>query len=169
MGYAHFFHSLFNKIFGGEIISKSFDKKVDNLVNEGVIEIRKKNNSDFAWIYKKTPSKFVNSFENLSLIEKISKDLINFMTQNSKIGDKLPSHSILSKKFSVSIKTINDVIKNLSNKGFLETTVEDEDLFYKDEVFNKVKWYDGSRLDLELKVVNIDTNLVSATIEINIE
>ena len=57
----------------------------------------------------------------------------------------------------------------VEHKGFLETTVEDEDLFYKDEVFNKVKWYDGSRLDLELKVVNIDTNLVSATIEINIE
>ena len=94
---------------------------LDNLVNEGVIEIKKKNNSDFAWIYKKSPSKTVNSFDNLSLIEKISKDLINFMTQNSKIGDKLPSHNILSKKFSVSIKTINDVIKNLSNKGFLET------------------------------------------------
>lgn len=36
MGYAHFFHSLFNKIFGGEIISKSFDKKVDNLVNDAI-------------------------------------------------------------------------------------------------------------------------------------
>lgn len=94
---------------------------LDNLVNEGIIEIRKKNNSDFAWIYKKEPSKSINSFEDLSLIEKISKDLVNFMTQNSKIGDKLPSHNTLSKKFSVSIKTINDVIKNLSSKGFLET------------------------------------------------
>ena len=36
MGYAHFFHSLFNKIFGGEIISKSFEKKVDVLVNEDI-------------------------------------------------------------------------------------------------------------------------------------
>ena len=36
MGYSHFFHSLFNKIFGGEIISKSFEKKVDVLVNEDI-------------------------------------------------------------------------------------------------------------------------------------
>lgn len=35
VGYAHFFSCVF-KIFGGEIISKSFDKKVDNLVNDAI-------------------------------------------------------------------------------------------------------------------------------------
>lgn len=35
VGYAHFFSYVF-KIFGGEIISKSFDKKVDNLVNDAI-------------------------------------------------------------------------------------------------------------------------------------
>lgn len=57
----------------------------------------------------------------------------------------------------------------VEHKGIFETTVKDDDLFYKDEVFNKIKWYDGSSLDLELKIVNIDTDLVSATIEIIIE
>ena len=61
---------------------------------------------------------------------------------------------------------VDTVVKH---KGVLEKTVKDDDLFYKDEVFNKIKWYDGSNLDLELKIVNIDTDLVSATIEIIIE
>lgn len=94
---------------------------LDVFVDEGVIEIKKTSNSNFQWIYKKMPQKIANSFNNLSLIEKISKELINFMRQNSKIGDKLPAHNVLSKQFAVSIKTINDVIQNLSSKGFLET------------------------------------------------
>ena len=36
VGFAHFFHSLFNKIFGGEIISKSFDQKNENMINESI-------------------------------------------------------------------------------------------------------------------------------------
>ena len=57
----------------------------------------------------------------------------------------------------------------VERKGFLETIVNNEDLFYTGEVFNKVKWYDGSSLNLELKIINIDNNLVSATVEIIIE
>ena len=57
----------------------------------------------------------------------------------------------------------------VERKGFVETIVNNEDLFYTGEVFNKVKWYDGSSLNLELKIINIDNNLVSATVEIIIE
>ena len=94
---------------------------LDALVNEKVIEIKKTNNSDFAWIVKKMPQQSIKAFEKLSITERISKELINFMSKNSKVGDRLPAHNILSKKFAVSIKTINDVIKSLAQKGFLET------------------------------------------------
>ena len=94
---------------------------LDALVNEKIIEIRKNHCADFAWVLKKYPKNAESLRDDLSLTEKISRDLISFMTKNSKIGDKLPSHNVLSKKFSVSIKTINDVIKKLAQKGYLET------------------------------------------------
>ena len=94
---------------------------LDALVNEKVIIINKKYNSDFSWVLKQYPKNISDFSENLSLTEKISKEIISFLIKNSKIGEKLPSHNILSKKFSVSIKTINDVIKKLAKKGYVET------------------------------------------------
>ena len=94
---------------------------LDAFVNEQIIEIRRSHSTDFAWVLKKYPKNADALRDNLSLTEKISRDLISFMTKNSKIGDKLPSHCELAKKFSVSIKTINDVIRKLAHKGYLET------------------------------------------------
>ncbi|MCQ2789076.1 MAG: GntR family transcriptional regulator [bacterium] len=59
------------------------------------------------------------SIENITLVQKITKDLEKYISKNLKIGDKFPAHEELSKEFKVSIKTIHDAQKALIKKGII--------------------------------------------------
>ena len=57
--------------------------------------------------------------EKLTLVEKTVNDIKKYVEKNFKIGDKIPNTEILSNKFYVSLKTVNDAIKLLNKSGFL--------------------------------------------------
>lgn len=59
------------------------------------------------------------SINNVTLVEKVEKDLEKYITKNLKKGDKMPAHEDLSKKLKVSIKTIHDALKGLIKKKIL--------------------------------------------------
>ncbi len=63
--------------------------------------------------------KKIISADNTTLVEKVEKDLEKYITDNLKVGEKFPAHEILSKKLSVSVKTIHDAIKMLIKKDIL--------------------------------------------------
>ncbi len=59
------------------------------------------------------------SFE--TLVEKVKKDIENYITENCKISDKLPPNKELAKIFNTGIKTVNDAVNILVNNGILIT------------------------------------------------
>lgn len=56
-----------------------------------------------------------------TLVEKIEAELKNYIKENLKIGDKMPSHQELSDILKVSIKTIHDALQSLVTQGYLLT------------------------------------------------
>ena len=56
---------------------------------------------------------------NITLVEKVEKDLEKYITRKLNIGDRLPAHDQLSSELKVSIKTIHDALKLLIKKGIL--------------------------------------------------
>lgn len=54
-----------------------------------------------------------------SLVDKIEKEISNYILKNCKIGDNIPTLNKFAKNFNVSIKTIHDAIKKLSDKRIL--------------------------------------------------
>ncbi len=56
-----------------------------------------------------------------TLVEKVKKDIENYITSNCKISDKLPPNKELAKMFDTGIKTINDAVTLLVNSGVLVT------------------------------------------------
>ena len=56
-----------------------------------------------------------------TLVEKVKKDIENYITQTCKISDKLPPNKELAEMFNAGIKTINDAVNILVNNGVLVT------------------------------------------------
>lgn len=54
-----------------------------------------------------------------SLIGQIEKDIENYISENCKIGDNIPTLNEFSKILNVSIKTVHDAVKQLSAKRIL--------------------------------------------------
>jgi len=54
-----------------------------------------------------------------TLVEKVADSLRDYIVNTFKSGERLPSNSVLTKKFNVSAKTIHDAIKILSKEGLL--------------------------------------------------
>lgn len=80
-------------------------------------------------ILDKTPQGFVVSnlkfnYENIetqTLVEKIALSIKNYIEENLKSGDKLPSNETFQKMFGVSMKTVHDSMRLLSKQGILYT------------------------------------------------
>ena len=80
-------------------------------------------------ILKKSGSLFVINDNNFSikrveaktLMEKVAKQIKQDIISNLSEGDKLPSNPLLAKRYNVSIKTIHDALKYLSNLGIVHT------------------------------------------------
>lgn len=83
-----------------------------------ILEHKFKNSDESGWIIKSLDFK-VEEIENSTLVDKVENDLKSYITNNLKVGDKIPAHGDLSEKLSVSIKTIHDALKNLIDNGIL--------------------------------------------------
>ena len=84
----------------------------------GILEHKFKNSDESGWVVKSLDFE-IEQIENSTLVKKVEDDLKSYITDNLKVGDKIPAHGDLSKKLSVSIKTIHDALKSLIDNGFL--------------------------------------------------
>ena len=87
----------------------------------GVLEHKYRNSNEYGWIVKITDFEYSNKEDKnaTTLVDMVVKDLENYINKNLKIGDRLPSHMVLSEKLKASIKTIHDAFKILNNKGII--------------------------------------------------
>lgn len=93
---------------------------LEYLATTGILEHKFKNANESGWTVKSTDfSTDDMANENITLVKKIKDELKKYITENLKTGDKLPAHGELSKKLSVSIKTIHDALKDLIDEGIL--------------------------------------------------
>ena len=83
-----------------------------------IVEHKFKNSEESGWIVKSRHFE-IEKIENSTLVEKVEEDLKSYISDNLKVGDKIPAHGDLSSILSVSIKTIHDALKNLIDNGIL--------------------------------------------------
>lgn len=96
---------------------------LENLCSSGILERQYSSSNETGWVLKsnefalsKTKTDISN---NVTLVEKVEKDLEDYISKKLKVGDKLPAHDQLAKELKVSIKTIHDALKTLIKKGIL--------------------------------------------------
>lgn len=96
---------------------------LENLCSMGILEHKFKSSNEANWFLKSNnfsmPKIKVDAPDNITLVEKVEKDLENYILKKLNIGDKLPAHDDLSAELKVSIKTIHDALKSLIKKGIL--------------------------------------------------
>ncbi len=100
---------------------------LDFLCSTGLIEPRAFRSNEANWILKQQPTfseeeKEVFKADSLAsdtLVEKVEKELKDYIKTNCKIGDKMPSHFELSDILKVSVKTVHDALKVLIDEGIL--------------------------------------------------
>lgn len=96
---------------------------LENLCSTGILDRKIVSSNEISWIVNinnfalsKTDCEISN---NVTLSEKVEKDLEDYIAKKMKIGDKLPAHDKLSAELKVSIKTIHSALRSLIKKGFL--------------------------------------------------
>lgn len=98
---------------------------LENLCSSGILERKFRTSNEASWFLKSNefslPKNKSNILNNVTLVEKVEKDLEDYIAKKLKIGDKLPAHENLSAELKVSIKTIHDALKTLVKKGILLT------------------------------------------------
>lgn len=95
---------------------------LENLCSCNIIAHDFRASKNSSWVLKSNNisiTKKEAEIENSTLVEKIEKDIENYISKNMKIGDKIPAHEDLSAMLKVSIKTIHDSLKSLIKKGIL--------------------------------------------------
>ena len=81
--------------------------------------------NDSNWYLKQMPKitsdevKQVETLDADTLVYKLTEELKYYLSCKFKIGEKIPSQEILARKLNVSVKTINDCIKNLNKQGIV--------------------------------------------------
>ena len=92
------------------------------LCSVGILESMQMRGNDSNWYLKSVPNitgKEIKQIENMSadtLVYKLTNDLKIYLSENYTIGDKIQSQEKLAKKLNVSVKTINDCIKQLNKE-----------------------------------------------------
>lgn len=95
---------------------------LEYLSTQGIISHKFRNAKDAGWVLvsdKFELSAPVRDEKTETLVEIVAKDLENYITNNLKVGDKMPPHSELSKSLKASLKTVHDALKLLIAKGIL--------------------------------------------------
>lgn len=94
----------------------------EHLCSCGILESMQMRGNDSNWYLKALPKiddikiKQVENMVADTLVFKLTNDLKHFLSENFKVGDKIPSHESLAKKLNVSVKTIHDCIKQLNKE-----------------------------------------------------
>lgn len=91
---------------------------LESLGAVNILEHKFKNSDETGWVIKSTNFDISDSKSN-TLVKQVENDLKSYITDNLKTGDRIPAHSKLSEKLSVSIKTIHDALKTLIDDGIL--------------------------------------------------
>lgn len=91
---------------------------LEYLSTSGILEHKYKNSDEAGWNIKSLDFS-TDEISNSTLVKKVEDDLKSYITNNLKPGDKIPAHEELSKKMSVSIKTMHDALKSLIDEGIL--------------------------------------------------
>lgn len=76
------------------------------------------------WSLKQLPeitSDSVHAIESETLIDQLERDLKRLIAEKFDLNDKLPSHLELSDLFKVSIKTVHDAMKRLSDQDIIRS------------------------------------------------
>ena len=94
---------------------------LDYLCVNGILEHKFKNANEYGRILKNADFDVLPEINTKSqtLVDMVVKDLENYIANNLKIGDNIPSHSVLSKYMKASVKTIHDSLKILVERGVL--------------------------------------------------
>lgn len=95
---------------------------LEYLCTAGILEHKFKTAKDSGWLIKSTSfekSENTTTSQQKTLVNKVEKDLKDYISKNLKIGDKLPAHAELSSILKVSIKTIHDSLKILIDERIL--------------------------------------------------
>ncbi len=97
-----------------ELSLNSVRLSINKLINDGILE---KTGDSLVLVNKDFETKDVINSE--SLVNKITQDIKEFISDNYKIGERIPSYNILAEKFKVSVKTIHNSIKQLEKENML--------------------------------------------------
>ncbi len=95
------------------------------LCSLGILESKQIRGNEANWILKEIPGINVHDYTNIdistsdTLVSIVTNDLKEYLINNLKLGEKIPSHDKLSKELNVSIKTIHDAVSILNNEGIL--------------------------------------------------
>ena len=93
---------------------------LEYLTSTNILERRAKNLIEQGWVIKSLDFEIENlETSNNTLVKKVEEDLKQYISDNLKIGERLPAHGELANKLSVSIKTIHDALKTLIDDGIL--------------------------------------------------
>lgn len=96
---------------------------LEHLCSVGIIERKTGISNESNWVLRtnqfSAPKSKSEITDNVTLVEKVEKDLENYISKKLKVGDKLPAHENLSAELKVSIKTIHDALKTLIKNGIL--------------------------------------------------
>ncbi len=102
---------------------------LESLVKEGYLEQRFYKKNEKSWFLIKEIELTQNekkyslsrTVKNKTLAEIYEKTIKNYIVNNFEIGDKIPTTKELSKMFSLSIKTLSDIMQSLAKKGVISS------------------------------------------------
>lgn len=94
------------------------------LSSNGILKSLGNRGNKANWALREVPqidAGSVCSIESETLIDQLERDLKKLIADSFEINDKLPSHLELSDIFKVSIKTVHDAMKRLSDQGIIRS------------------------------------------------
>ena len=95
---------------------------LEYLATQGIICHKFRRAKDSDWVVITTNIDIevtVSTPKTKTLVDMVVKDLENYITENLKIGDKIPAHAQLASMLKASIKTVHDALVVLIDKGIL--------------------------------------------------
>ena len=95
---------------------------LEYLPTQGIICHKTKTAKNTEWFVVTTDFEIETTVANPkteTLVDMVVKDLENYITQNLKIGDKMPAHAQLANSLKASIKTIHDALTVLIDRGII--------------------------------------------------
>lgn len=95
---------------------------IENLCSQNILHKSFKKAKDTGWTVMTLDFEINSSSSSTNsktLVDMVVKDLENYITNNLKVGDRIPAHAQLAKTLKASIKTVHDALKVLIDRGVL--------------------------------------------------